>query len=101
MPRPAAAAQAGCPAPAMIAARAKSAGFKCIPHRAAAAVKIFGKITVGAKPAARGIRLPFANRAANAAEIRFIFFRFKYFENFFSLGSFLKRRDYPAESNYF
>ena len=52
MPRPAAAAQAGCPVPTVMTAWAKPSGFKRVPHRAAAAVKIFGKIAVGAKPAA-------------------------------------------------
>ncbi len=94
MPRPTAAAQTRCPTPTMFAARTQPACFKSIPTRQAAAVEIFGKIAVRAKPAARRIRLPLTHRTANPAEIRFIFFRFDCFENFFRTGSFLKRHDY-------
>ncbi len=57
------------PLPLMMAAGTDAAGRKRIPNRAATVKIIFGKTGVGAKPAARRFRLPFAQRTANPAVI--------------------------------
>lgn len=99
VPRPGGASQARSPTPLVITARAFSASFKCVPHRSAAVIEKFGRVRIAAKPAARGGRLPFAVRAANALKIRFVRFFFQSFENFFSSGSFLKRPKNRVKKN--
>src|SRR5690606_7304958 len=91
--RPAAAAQARSPAPAVIAARTSSAGFKSVPHRAAAVIEKLGRVAVGAKPAAGRIGLPPAQRTADALKAGFFLFGFHSFNDLFGLESFLKRRE--------
>ena len=53
----------------MVAAGAEAARDKCVPRRAAAFVEVLRVMTVAAIPAARCIRTPFAERAANAVEV--------------------------------
>jgi len=53
----------------MLASRTAAAGTEGIPTGAAAVVKIFRMSARRAKPAMRRLGLPFAQRAANAAEI--------------------------------
>jgi hypothetical protein len=56
----------------MMATGAMAAGTECIPTRAATVVKIFRMVTRCAKPAVRWLGLPFAEWAANAAEVRLL-----------------------------
>lgn len=74
----------------MAADGADAARFECVPGVVAGFVEIFGIIAVGAKPAARFLRLPLAQRTANAAEIDFVSLFFsRFFKDFFGQGSFL------------
>lgn len=99
VPRPAAASLTRSPFPLMITARTFSARFKRVPHRAASVIEKFGRVRVGAKPAARGSRLPFAQRTTNALKIRFILFFLQFFENFFGFGSLPKHVENRVKKN--
>ena len=68
--RPAFALQARRPTPLMVAAGAAATCGERIPTLAAAIGKIFWMTTRPAEPAVRRFRLPFAEWAANASEIR-------------------------------
>ena len=86
--RPAVTAQVRSPAPSVRAGRAFAARFKRVPHRITAAVKIFGRVRIGAAPLVGNLRRPIAQRTANPLEIGFFFF-LQRFEDFFNLGRFL------------
>jgi hypothetical protein len=94
--RPARAAQARSPFPLMPAAGAAPARFKRVPARITAAVEIFGRVRIGAPPAARCVGRPIAVRAANPFKIGFCFFPLKFLENFFRFRSFLVSHKIPS-----
>lgn len=74
----------------MRARRTFSVRFKRVPARKTAAVKILGRVGIGAEPAACGVRRPAADWTANFFKIGFVGIYLEIFENFFGFIGFAK-----------
>ena len=77
----------------MSTAGAQAARGESIPDRPATIVEIFGMPAIIARPEARGVRLPLAERATNPAEKRFfVIYLCDFIRRFIRQTAFLKKR---------